>query len=347
MELISREKNYRAINRLTALWALSESGLGGIMHALKIPLTGLFVGGFAVVIISLIAHYSLRDFRLIIQSTILVLLVKASVSPQSPFPAYIAVAFQGLSGGLIFSFVPGHKTAACLFGFLALIESALQKFLFLTILFGKSLWEALDSLFKGLLQDFHLSPDFSFSLWLITLYTIIHALWGIFLGGWSAQLPRHLETKSAAIIERFKIMHNINTGAVITKKGSKSKWFSVIFILGFIILIFIVEGKITQVLYVVMRTIGILLILFFIMKPLLSWILAHYRKKNSHLITEIMVQLPELTDLVKPAFGLARESHKGMKMYFEFIVILIILALMDKKPVTANTVSEIEPPLNY
>jgi len=39
------------------LWALSESGLGGMMFALKIPFTGFFVGGFAVVMLGLIAHF--------------------------------------------------------------------------------------------------------------------------------------------------------------------------------------------------------------------------------------------------------------------------------------------------
>src|SRR4051812_9858770 len=97
-------KNLHAVSRLTALWALSESGLGGIMHAMKIPLTGFFVGGFAVIIIALIAHFSDKSLRAILQSTLLVILVKAAVSPQSPFMAYIAVAFQGVAGALIFSF---------------------------------------------------------------------------------------------------------------------------------------------------------------------------------------------------------------------------------------------------
>ncbi|MFN9519473.1 MAG: hypothetical protein ACK574_07030, partial [Bacteroidota bacterium] len=67
--------NRHYINRLTALWAFSESGLGGMMHALKIPFTGFFLGGFAIVILTLIAHHSRNRFSDIMQSTLLVILV--------------------------------------------------------------------------------------------------------------------------------------------------------------------------------------------------------------------------------------------------------------------------------
>ena len=44
--------------RITALWGFSEATLGGILHAFKIPFTGLFVGSAAVIFISLIAHFT-------------------------------------------------------------------------------------------------------------------------------------------------------------------------------------------------------------------------------------------------------------------------------------------------
>ena len=44
--------------RLTALWAFSEAAFGGILFALKIPFTGLFIGSLSVIFISLISYYS-------------------------------------------------------------------------------------------------------------------------------------------------------------------------------------------------------------------------------------------------------------------------------------------------
>ena len=136
---MKREEN-NIIMRLTALWALSESGLGGAMHAFKIPFTGFFLGGFAILIVCLIAYHSTHKWKAIIQATLLVILIKATASPQSPPMAYVAVAFQGLIGALLFSIIPFFRLAAVLFGMLALLESATQKFLLTTLIFGKSMF---------------------------------------------------------------------------------------------------------------------------------------------------------------------------------------------------------------
>src|SRR6202008_2387238 len=84
------EQRSAAIQRLTALWAFTESGLGGLLHALQIPFTGLVVGGMAVIIISFIAEISGNNYKQILKSALIVLIVKAMVSPYTPFPAYIA-----------------------------------------------------------------------------------------------------------------------------------------------------------------------------------------------------------------------------------------------------------------
>ncbi len=105
-QLQTPRQNLNAITRLTALWAFNESGLGGLMFALKIPLTGFFVGGFAVLLIGLIAWYAQRDYRQVLKATVLVLIIKATVSPHAPLPAYLAVAFQGVAGALIYRFLP-------------------------------------------------------------------------------------------------------------------------------------------------------------------------------------------------------------------------------------------------
>src|SRR5438045_6606034 len=95
---LTNEQRSAAVQRLTALWAFSESGLGGIMHALQIPFTGLVVGGMSVIMISFIAQISDHQYREILKSAMIVLIIKAMVSPYTPFPAYIAVSFQALSG---------------------------------------------------------------------------------------------------------------------------------------------------------------------------------------------------------------------------------------------------------
>jgi hypothetical protein len=79
----SINKEYVTVSRVTALWAFSEAALGGVLHALRIPFTGLFIGGAAVIFLSLIAHFSSRKTA-IIQSTLVVILIKGIVSPYTP-----------------------------------------------------------------------------------------------------------------------------------------------------------------------------------------------------------------------------------------------------------------------
>ncbi len=84
----------RIIQRLTALWALNEAFLGGILHGFRIPQTGLVVGGIAVICISAIAWHRQRPGE-IIKATFVVLLIKGILSPHTPLNAYAAVLFQG------------------------------------------------------------------------------------------------------------------------------------------------------------------------------------------------------------------------------------------------------------
>jgi len=329
--MIQPARNPYAVNRLTALWALSESGLGGIMHALKIPLTGFFVGGFAVVIIALIAHYSSRSFRVVLQSTLLVILVKAAVSPQSPFMAYIAVAFQGLTGALIFSSIASFRPAAVIFGFLALTESALQKFIVTTIIFGKSVWEALDIFMSGLLKDFHIPADFSFSYWLIVIYTIVHATWGIMMGWTVSGIPQQLDIQSPGIVQRYHrsgISHPVE--AVLTKQ-KKNRWFTLVLILLFIVAVFATSGLMTKGLYVVLRTVAVMLILFAIIQPVTAWLLKNAEGRHKARVEELINQLPEIKNLVRPAYQLASESDHGIKKYKAFVLNLLVLSLMKEE----------------
>ena len=124
------ESNYR----IAAIWAFAESGLGGLMHAFKIPFTGIFVGGMAVLMLILLAHQS--KFKVILQTTLLVMLVKLIASPQAPPPAYLAVAFQGLSAAIIYTLIRNKILATFIFTILAMMESALQKIIITTLIYG-------------------------------------------------------------------------------------------------------------------------------------------------------------------------------------------------------------------
>jgi hypothetical protein len=73
-----------------------------------------------------------------------VLIVKAMVSPHTPFPAYIAVSFQGFIGFVLYSFLGINFYSIFLLATITMIESAIQKLIILTLFFGKPLWKSVD-----------------------------------------------------------------------------------------------------------------------------------------------------------------------------------------------------------
>lgn len=318
--------------RLTALWALSESGLGGFMHALKIPFTGFFLGGFAIVMIVLIAHHAAHPFRSIMQATLLVVLIKATVSPHSPPMAYIAVTFQGLVGALCFAPFGINRLAVVCFGAIALFESAIQKFLVMTLLFGESLWKALDAFFKGILKDLNLDTTQSFSFWLIATYTLVYTIWGAWLGFQANKLPPIILQQQQGILEAYQQLPTLQSQSnTASAKSRYKKWLSFAFILLFIVTVFVFQGAGGKALYAVIRTVAVLLLLLYVVNPVVQFGLRKWlsgkQQQHQQTVTEILGLLPEMKNRVTPAMHLARAQNKGLRVYKAFVVNLIVLAL--------------------
>ena len=180
----------RAVERLTALWALNEAGLGGLIHAMRVPFTGVVVGSTAVVLIALIAFFAERKAKAILKATVIVLLIKAAASPHTPLPAYASVTFQGLAGALLFGLLPSVRLGALLLGLLALWQGAVQKLLVMTILYGKSLWEAVDSVGRWILEKMGSgSGDLTPTGWFLVFYLGYYTIAGLITGGLAGALP--------------------------------------------------------------------------------------------------------------------------------------------------------------
>src|SRR2546423_1443002 len=93
--------NKQIYYRLITLWVLCEATLGGIIHAARIPVSGLIVGSCAVICICLIAFY-VPERGAILKATVTVAIFKMMLSPQTPVLAYTAVFFQGVIGEALF-----------------------------------------------------------------------------------------------------------------------------------------------------------------------------------------------------------------------------------------------------
>ncbi|MCC3158363.1 hypothetical protein LJ737_14030 [Hymenobacter sp. 15J16-1T3B] len=176
--------------RLVALWALSEALLGGVLHAFRLPVTGLLVGGAAVVLLTLLGHYR-RGPGTVLRALLVVLTIKALLSPHTSPNAYVAVAFQGLLGEVLSWPRALPRLRGLLLGLLTMVESAGQRVLTLWLLGGQALPAAFNDFVRGLLGTTATSQP-NYALWLVGLYFGAHAVVGAALGWWAGGLPARL-----------------------------------------------------------------------------------------------------------------------------------------------------------
>jgi hypothetical protein len=187
-----------AVERLTALWALNEAGLGGLIHALRVPFTGIVVGSTAVILIALIAFFAERRAKEILKATVIVLLIKAAASPHTPLPAYVAVSFQGVAGAVLFGLLPSIRLGALVLGLLALWQGAVQKLLVMTLLYGRSLWESVDAVGRWILEKMGggeglASPTGWFLFFYLGYYTAAGLVTGWLAGAIPGEIAQALE----------------------------------------------------------------------------------------------------------------------------------------------------------
>jgi len=263
--------------RLTALWALSEAALGGVLHIFRLPFTGLIVGSVAVVLISMIAYYSENPFKAIVKALMTVLIIKAMVSPHSPIPAYLAVGFQGLVGALLFSFLPSFRIAALILGVVALLESALQKLITLTLIFGKPLWDSIDVFIKYVLKAISIDEEVittSGSYWLVGAYLTLYCIVGFIAGYLAGVFPTKVKDASNNLEPvDFKLDYYENNLNKSVKKPfwKRKKWrlFAGIILLMTLVHFFMpIENKSSQVFYYLLRVVAVLSIWYLILAPI-------------------------------------------------------------------------------
>ncbi len=332
--------NSNAITKLIILWAFSESALGGMLHAFRIPLTGLFVGGSAVIFISLIAYYS-NNKTSIIKATLLVLIIKFIVSPYTPLPAYFSVFAEGLLGLFFFNVLNLKKTAPILLGFFALLFSSFQKIFVYTILFGMTFWESLDVFINFVLKQLSITSQFdiSFSYIIISIYISVHILGGVLAGIIANRIPNWVDNFSHQI--DFTKIIATDEGNKEKKKRKRKFWYQkksgIVFIL--IALVLIVLSYTTtafdsnlpiKIIIMFIRSIVITAIWFFLFAPYVMKIVQQFlgKKKSDYTneVENIVNLLPEMKAAVKYSWN---ESDKKnglgrIKLFLSYIFVITL-----------------------
>ena len=332
MDTISFDK--QIYYRLIALWVLCESILGGMMHAVKIPFTGIIVSSGAVICICLIAYY-VPAKGAILKATIIVAIFKMMLSPHTPPTAYVAVFFQGMMGQLLFFNRRFFRLSCILLAVFALVESAIQRIIVLTVLYGNNFWNALNEFIRKLTNETTVN---NYSLMVATGYIMLHAFIGLMVGVFAGSIV--WQSKSWSILhEEYLIPYtneksNEQLKPAGTKRKKKIKYFFIFIWIALIVLFaqsyFHIGAALLppQIpLQILLRSILVVLSWYFLVSPLLTslikkW-LSNQRIKSQSDISQVILMLPSTKYIFLKSWQLS-SAAKGWKRVSAFCKILFV-----------------------
>ncbi len=314
------------LQRLTAVWAFVESGLGGVLHALQVPFTGLIVGGIAMLIITLIATVSLSFFQDLFKAFIIVVIVKLTLSPYTPITAYVAIFFQTLLGYLIYSFFNIQFLSIGFFCCLAMLESAIQKILLLIFFYGKNLYIAIDEFFNFILKQFSLQK-IEASFWIMMIYIIIYLFGGVLIS-----VATHRIIFSPIKHHEFI---KIQTKQILQKKKKKNRvlvYFIFAVLIATCLFLFGNQDSTSfKILNSLFLSLSIILFWYFILTPFITKylmkILSTKEFEYKGDIQNILNFFPTLQNIIKQSW-LISNSDKGLQRIFIFASTLFSWVLL-------------------
>ncbi|MEJ7611257.1 MAG: hypothetical protein WKF88_08785 [Ferruginibacter sp.] len=327
-------RNKELYYRLIALWVVCEALAGGIMHASKIPFTGMVISSFSVICIILIAHY-FPSKSAIIRATVIVAVFKLMLSPHSPPTAYVAVFFQGCLGQLLFYNRRPAGILAVLLAVLSLVESAVQRILVLLIIYGNSFWQAFDRFITKLFG----SSENNYSTLLASLYIIIHALVGIFVGIFAMRLLKNSgRTYDVPLLTGGTDMITTNPPAPNRRKKT-----GIIFILLWIFMILLLVQAwadpanallpLNETLLISLRSVLIVTGWYLIFTPLIMKFikagLQSQQQKKSFPLNEILMLLPGTKYIFTESWKLSA-GISGINRVRLFLKTVIVNILVEK-----------------
>lgn len=320
--------------RLIALWAVCEGVLGGLIHGIQIPITGLTVGSAAVIIISLIGYY-VPSKGAIIKATILVCIFKMMLSPHSPVQAYFAVFFQGVTGQLFFSNKRFFKTSCLLFASLALFESGVQKIITLTIFFGKDFWIAINEFITGLTGQKEIT---NYSFYIAGGYVLLHLITGIVIGYTAGRIPERLLIWNKDV-QRISLTKPSLPDPVSTT-GRRKKWKNSLFVIWIILFGLYLQSALNigkpilssnETLHILIRSALILFSWYFILNPILIYFLKKWLSKQKSIwqttINEILLLIPSTRLLLEKSW-ISTSGDSGLKRMKIFFKIVLLNSLI-------------------
>ncbi len=315
------KNNKSIIDKLTALWALNESGLGGFLHVFNTPFTGLIVGGIAILLISLIAYYAENKWQAILKALVIVLIIKMAVSPYSPFGAYVAVSFQAVFGALLFSNFSWKGLTFMILGIVTFLESALQKLLILTIVYGTELWEAINIYGAWVQKKLNFISESSTTSVLVTVYLAVYGIAGLLAG-------LFIRSVIKIIADRKEAVFYLETDEALSS-GEKSKvsfktkiiWVWLITVAIIVLAFSFFGGNMfgwQKAIYILLRSFLILMLWYLVLGPFLLKLVRKYLNKKESQYKEDITNAMDLFPYFRQILSHTWKETKHLKGYTRF-----------------------------
>jgi hypothetical protein len=262
------------------------------------------------------------------------------VSPHTPFPAYIAVSFQALLGYALFSLLRVNFISIILLSTIAMLESAIQKILIITLFFGRSFWKAMDEMIAWLADQFG-SIVSNGSYWIVGIYLLIYLGGGFFIAWLAYRTIKSFKSENLTLIldtgtERFPALIETKRTA---KNNYKKLWVLILLMIVLSVVLFVFAEDQKQGWLAVVKTttwtVSAILIWFMLIGPLFTKVVQKLlQKKQSRYSDEVLKTLsflPVLRRLTALAWKQSKVHH-GLKRWYFFFASLIHTTLTYSEP---------------
>lgn len=232
----------RVTETLTLLWAANESFAGAFLHALNIPFKGIYLTGFSLFMLQMIAEASFAKIKLL-SAGIKVSAVKAVINPFASINSHLAVFFQSATGSIFLQSGTTTKVRIYLLSFSAMIFTAFQRLFLVWLFYGMVLYDAVNLFLSKLVSEFEFLnlKTYDYSLLLISVYLTAHLAAGVFCGRF---IHKFIQSKpkwdeNYNLSEKF-LTFTEGKAAKTNSRGIKFSW-----ILPICVLLFIALGSYT------------------------------------------------------------------------------------------------------
>lgn len=334
-KLETRHEPSGSYYRIIAFWIVLETVLGGILHALHIPVTGFVVGGLAL-FCQIALAWSFPQKGSLMKATLLVLVWKAMLSPQSPPTAYLAVTFQGLMAEFFLRPFgkPTFLIRALIFGVVTQLESAIQRLLILVFVAGDEFRIAFDA-WVGKVTGLKLVDQVS--VWLAFAYLFLH----VFVGVWFSYLAWRWVTGRVPLPPEHRIKWDSGKGMHSDEKKKSSSQIAWL-LMGSILLFWLIlswfapkwaplpSHKVGKILFRFGLILGVWIWLIQpLLRSLIQQFLNRYKSKLAEELAHLEQLLPVMRNGISQAWGFAKRMSFPAGAFLR-ILMLNLLAPEEK-----------------